>query len=193
MQISWINKFSLIDFPWEISCIVFTPWCNFRCGFCHNSEFVLPEKLKSVYKKLIPQEAIFNFLKERSGKITGVSICWWEPTLQKDLKDFCSELKKLWLKVKLDTNGRDPKIIQDLIDEKLVDYIAMDIKHEAWKINLISWIKENEEPYLKSIDTILNSSIDYEFRTTVVNGIHSKETIKNISKILSGAKKYYLQ
>lgn len=193
MQISWITKFSLIDFPWEISCIIFTPWCNFRCGFCHNSEFVLPEKLKSVYNNLIPKEIIFNFLEERKWRISGVSICWWEPTMQKELKNFCKEVKKMWFKIKIDTNGRDPKVLKEMIDEKIIDYIAMDIKYEIWKFSLASWVDVDEKPFLETIDLILKSSIDYEFRTTVVKWLHSKETINNIAKYITWAKNYYLQ
>ena len=115
VQISWINKFSLIDYPWEISCIIFTPGCNFRCGFCHNSQFVLQSKLREVYKTLIPERAVLNFLEQRKWNLTGVSICWWEPTLQKKLIDFCKKIKKLWYKIKLDTNWRSPKVIKKLI------------------------------------------------------------------------------
>lgn len=193
MQISAINKFSLIEFPWEISSIVFTPSCNFRCGYCHNSEFVLPEKLKYIYKKLIIEEAFFNFLENRKWKLTWVSICGWEPTMQSDLKDFCKKIKDMWYKVKLDTNGRDPQIISDLINEKLVDYVAMDIKHEVWSFDKIIWVKTDEKPYLETIKILLNSNIDYEFRTTVIKWIHDEKIIENISKYIFWAKSYFIQ
>jgi len=193
MQISAINKFSLIEFPWEISAIVFTPGCNFRCGYCHNSEFVLPEKLKISLNNLILEKAIFNFLEQRKWLLTWVSICGWEPTMQSDLKEFCKKLKLLWYKVKLDTNWRDPQIILDLINEKLVDYVAMDIKHEIWKFNLISWINLDEKPYLDTIKILLNSNIDYEFRTTFIKWIHDENVIENISQYLSWAKGYFIQ
>ena len=193
MLISWINKFSLIDYPWQISCIVFTPGCNFRCGFCHNSEFVLPEKLKEVYKTLIPKKALFNFLEKRKWLLTWVSICWWEPTIHKDLVDFCKEVKDMWFLVKLDTNGQSPEIIKELLDKKLVDYIAMDIKNKVWKFNESAWVELDEKPYLESIKLILNSDIDYEFRTTVIKGIHNKKIIENITKYIQWARAYYLQ
>ena len=101
MLISWINKFSLIDYPWKSSCIIFTPGCNFRCDFCHNSEFVLPEKLKEVNKNLIPEIAVLNFLEKRKWLLDGVSICWWEPTIHKNLPDFCMKLKWKWFFVKI--------------------------------------------------------------------------------------------
>ena len=193
MLISWITKFSLIDYPWQVSCIVFTPGCNFRCGFCHNSEFVLPKKLLKIYKTLIPEKAVLNFLKNRKWLLTWVSICGWEPTMQQNLVTFCKQAKSLWFLVKLDTNGRDPKVVQELLDKKLVDYIAMDIKHEIWKFNILAGIKLDEKPYLETIKIIINSNIDYEFRTTVIKGIHTNETIKNIAKYISWAKAYYLQ
>lgn len=193
MLISWINKFSLIDFPWQISCIVFTPWCNFRCWFCHNSEFVLPEKLKEVNKNLIPEIAVFNFLWKRKWLLSWVSICGWEPTIHKDLPEFCKRVKGMWFLVKLDTNWQSPKMIKYLLENKLVDYIAMDIKNEVWKFSESAWVKLNEKPYLESIKLILNSNIDYEFRTTVIKWVHNPNIIENITKYISWAKAYYLQ
>lgn len=193
MQISWINTFSLIDFPGEVACIIFTPGCNFRCDFCHNSEFVLPEKLKLLKWNIISKEAIFNFLEKRKWKLSGVSICGWEPTLQNDLIGFCEEIKSMWFKVKLDTNWRDPEKTKELIDRGLVDYIAMDIKNEIWKFSDLAWVNLDEKPYLESIKILLNSNINYEFRTTVIKWIHTEKTIENISKYISWAKAYYLQ
>lgn len=193
MQISAINRFSLIEFPWEVSAIIFTPGCNFRCGYCHNSEFVLEEKLKNIYKNLILEKAFFNFLEQRKWLLTWVSICGWEPTLQNDLYDFCFKIKSLWYKVKLDTNGRDPEIIKKLLANNLLDYVAMDIKHEIWSFDKIIWVKTDEKPYLESINILKNSNIDYEFRTTVIKWIHDEKIIENISKYISWAKAYYLQ
>lgn len=193
MLISAINKFSLIEYPWEISCVVFTPWCNFRCAFCHNSEFVLVEKLKSVYKNIIPEKAVLNFLEKRRWSLTAVSICGWEPTLHKDLANFCKKIKDKWFLVKLDTNGRDPDMINFLIKNNLIDYIAMDIKHEIWKFSISAWLSLDEKPYLDSINILLNSNINYEFRTTVIKWVHNDNTIKSIAKYIKWAKNYYLQ
>lgn len=193
MDISWITPFSLIDYPWKTSCIVFTPGCNMRCHYCHNSEFVLPEKLKNVYKNLINEYSFFNFLEKRKWLLDWVSICWWEPTIHNDLKKFCKKIKEKWFLVKLDTNWRDPNIIKELIEEKLVDYIAMDIKNEYWKMSEVAWVNINEDTYIKSINIIMSSSIDYEFRTTVISWIHNNKNIENISKLISWASYYYLQ
>lgn len=200
MIISAINRFSLIDFPWEVCAIIFTPWCNFRCGFCHNSEFVLPEKIEKIKSSFIPLNIVLNFLETRKGKLTWVSICGGEPTIQKDLFHFCYKIKEMWFKIKLDTNWRDPKIIKELIDKKLVDYVAMDIKNEIWKFSESAWIKLDESPYLETIKILLNSNIDYEFRTTVIKWVHDEKIIENIAKYIgtpwgdiSWAKSYYIQ
>ena len=193
MLISWINRFSLIEYPGQISCVIFTPGCNMRCPFCHNAEFVLPEKLNEIMGSLIPEKALFNFLKERKLNLTGISICWWEPTLQKDLKEFCRKVKDMGYNIKLDTNWRDYVVLKELIEEWLVDYIAMDIKHEPWKFNDIVWVKVNEEDYYKSIRLIIDSGIEHEFRTTVIKWIHNEDTIENIAKYIVWAKNYYIQ
>lgn len=193
MLISWINKFSLIDYPSEISCIVFTPGCNFRCGFCHNSEFVLPEKLKDIQKNIIPEKAVLTFLEKRKWKLSWISICGWEPTIHKDLPEFCKKVKAMWYKVKLDTNGQNPSMLRNLLENKLVDYIAMDVKHEPGKFSLSAWFEIDEKPYLESIEIIKSSNIGYEFRTTVIKWVHTKRIIENIARLISWAKAYYLQ
>jgi len=193
MQISWINKFTMIDYPGKIACVIFTPGCNFRCGFCHNPEFVLPEKLKESMKTLISEKALFSFLEKRKWLLDWVSICGWEPTLQKDLVDFCKKIKDMWYSIKLDTNWRDPKVIKELIDKSLIDYVAMDIKNPKWKLSEIAGVELDEIPYLESINLLLDSDIDYEFRTTVIKWIHTTNDIEEISKLISWAKNYFIQ
>lgn len=191
MQISSINKFSLIDYPGKISCVIFTPGCNMRCLFCHNPEFVLPEKIKK--NNFIKEKDFFDFLETRKWLLDWVSICWGEPSLQKDLKSFCKKIKNMWFLVKLDTNWRDPDLIKDLIEESLVDYIAMDIKTSFKKYSSITNIKEINLPYIKSINILISSNIDYEFRTTVIKWYHTKDDIVEVFKQASQAKNYFLQ
>ncbi len=193
MIISWINKFTTIDFPWELACVVFTPWCNLRCSYCHNSDFVIPEKIKNIRHTFIPKNAIFNFLEKRKQVLTGVSVCWGEPTLQLWLYDFCKRVKEMWFKVKVDTNGLSPQVIEKLIKDDLVDYVAMDVKQEIWKLEKVIWIKFDEKKYLQTIDLLKNSKIDYEFRTTVIKWVHNEKDMGKIAKQISFTKNYYLQ
>ncbi|MFA5917412.1 MAG: anaerobic ribonucleoside-triphosphate reductase activating protein [Candidatus Gracilibacteria bacterium] len=192
MLISAIQKTTLLDYPGKVACIIFTTGCNLRCGFCYNSEFVLPEKIKEI-KDFIPEKIFFNFLKTKVGILDGVVICGGEPTINKDLYDFCKSIKELGFLVKLDTNGQNSKILKKLLDDKLVDYIAMDIKNSFGKYNLTTGVTEDLENYKESIEIIKNSDIDYEFRTTLVKGLHTKEDMLEIAKTLSGARKYFLQ
>ncbi|MBP8017018.1 anaerobic ribonucleoside-triphosphate reductase activating protein, partial [Candidatus Gracilibacteria bacterium] len=193
MQIAGIKKTSLLDYPGKIATIIFTLGCNFRCHYCHNPDFVLPEKIKLIKDDLITEKAFFNFLEKRVGFIDGVVITGGEPTLQKDLYEFIKKIKKMGFLIKLDSNGRDPKILKRLIKNKLVDYIAMDIKNPIKKYKKIVNINLNLPAYEESIKIILNSDIDHEFRTTVVSGHHTKKDIENIGKLISGAKAYYIQ
>lgn len=193
MDIVWLDKFSLIDFPWKACCIIFTPWCNLRCKYCHNKEFVLPKLIRNSIKNKIKEEDFFDFLDTRIWLIDWVSICWWEPTLQKWLVEFCKKIKQKWFLVKLDTNWINPWVLSNLLDLKLLDYIAMDIKHDMNKYQEICQVKEANSNYLRSIDIVKNSWIDYEFRTTVVKWYHKKEDIVSMCKSISWAKKYFLQ
>ncbi len=192
MLISWIKKTTLLDFPGKVACIIFTAGCNLRCSYCHNSDFVLPEKIKEI-KDFIPEEIFFNFLRTKIWLLDGVVICWWEPTLQKDLEDFCQKIKDMWFLVKLDTNGQNPEILKNLIEKKLVDYIAMDIKWDYENLEDLLWVKYDKEKYFESIEIIKNSQIDYEFRTTLIKNYHSLEDFENVVKQITGAKKYFLQ
>lgn len=193
MIISWINKFTAIDFPWELACVIFTPWCNFRCPYCHNSDFVIPSKIQKIKHTFISKKTILNFLEQRKWKLSGISICGWEPTLQIWLYEFCKKVKSLWFKVKIDTNGRNPEVLERLIKNKLIDYIAMDIKQEVWNFSSIVWVKISEKKYLETIELLKNSKIDYEFRTTIIKWIHTEKNIENIAKYISFTKSYYLQ
>lgn len=191
MLISWLQKTTLIDYPDKIACIVFTAWCNLRCRFCHNPELVLPEKIQQ--SSSITETEFFQFLQTRKHILDGVVISWWEPTLHRDLFAFCYQVKELWLLVKLDTNGRDPIMVKKMLDEKLIDYVAMDIKiNDAQRLSLLQK-KEKTHPYRQSIKLIMDSEINYEFRTTLIKPFHTPETFILMLNMIQWAKQYYLQ
>ena len=190
--IGGIQKTTLIDFPQKVAAIVFTQGCNFCCGYCHN-----PELIKTCHSELVSEafstEKIFSFLKTRIGKLDGVVITGGEPTIQKDLYDFVKKIKSMGFSVKLDTNGTNPAIIEKLIKENLLDYIAMDIKAPLDKYQQITSVKCGKDNIQKSINLIMNSNIDYEFRTTVVKSQLSFDDFNKIGLLIQGAKRYYLQ
>lgn len=187
MKIGGLQKTSLQDFPEEVSSIIWTVGCNFSCPFCYNKDLVKGNVSE------IPEEEIFAFLDKRKKLIDGIVITGGEPFLQKDLKDFLKKVKKLGYKIKIDTNGTYPDKLKELIDEKLVDYIAMDIKAPKKKYNSLSGKKVDIKKIEKSIDLIKKSGVDYEFRTTYVPGLLTKEDIKDIAKWLKSSKKFFIQ
>ncbi len=193
MQLSAIKKSTLLDYPGKLATIIFTPGCNLRCRFCHNPEFVLPEELEKIRHDFIGEEVFFRFLQTRVGFLDGVVICWGEPTIHADLPEFCQKIKNLWFLVKLDTNGSNPEILELLLNQKLVDYIAMDIKHSPeWYVSLVG--KDvGISKYEKSIELIRTKSPDYEFRTTLIKWTHSTEDFKKICELIQGVKKFSLQ
>lgn len=193
MLISWVQKLSLIDYPGKVACVVFTPGCNLRCSFCHNPEFVLPNRIEQIKDSFPLEKDFFAFLEKRKWLIDGVSICGGEPTLQPWLIRFIEKVKSLGYLVKLDTNGRDPKILKKLIDENLVDYIAMDIKHTWEKYPLLVGGIGDIFPYRESARVILESDIEHEFRTTVILPYHTTWDIETIAKTIRWAKRYFLQ
>ena len=193
MNIAGVQKFTLLDFPSKVACIVFTPGCNFRCPYCYNSDFVIPEKIEEIKDIFIPENIFFNFLKTRNGFLDGVVISGGEPTLQVDLIDFINKIKELGYKVKIDTNGTNPKIILELIEEKIIDYVAMDVKAPIEKYQSITNVLVNIDNILESINIIKDSNIEYEFRTTIIKEQLSQEDLEHIAKMIEGSKKYYLQ
>ncbi|MFA5080006.1 MAG: anaerobic ribonucleoside-triphosphate reductase activating protein [Candidatus Paceibacterota bacterium] len=193
MIIGGFQKFTLIDYPGKLSCIVFLSGCNFRCPFCYSSELVLPEKIKQHPE--LSEEKILEYLESRIGMLEGVVLCGGEPTLNFELDDFCSKLKAMGYFIKLDSNGTNSEKIKELIEKKLIDYIAMDIKAPltAEKYKIATGVDSDIEKIKQSIEIIKNSGIDYEFRTTVVPGIHNMEDIISIANSIGPAKKYFLQ
>lgn len=193
MLISWIRKTTLLDYPWKVSTIVFTLWCDFRCHFCHNYEFVLPDKVQNFMNDLIPETAFFNFLETRKWFLDWVVISGWEPTLQKDLKDFIKRIKEMWFLIKLDTNWRDPDLILWLIKDGLIDYVAMDYKFPFERYSDIVWIDKDFSQYKKTAKILIDADCDYEFRTTVIRWYHNEEIIREMWEVISWAKRWYLQ
>lgn len=189
MKIGAIQKTSLIEFPGLISCIVFTQGCNFRCHYCHNPELVLPEK----FGDIIPEEEFFHFLDRRKKYIEGVCITGGEPSIQPDIIDFIKKIKERKFKVKFDTNGSIPEIIEILLKENLVDYLSLDIKGPFEKYQIITNVNVDIVKIKKSIDLVKNSKIEYEFRTTVVKNQLEISDFEKIGEIIKGTKKYYLQ
>lgn len=193
MLVSWIQKLSLLDYPDKIACVVFTLGCNLRCHYCHNSEFVLSEKVRQIKNGREQCEQFFQFLETRRWILDGVSICGWEPTIQKNLRDFIIRIRSLWFLVKLDTNGQNPELLRELLGEWLLDYIAMDIKHTWNKYELLVWMKVNTNDYKLSTEIIRSMAPDYEFRTTVISWIHTLYDIEDIARELSWSRRYVLQ
>ena len=187
MNIAGVQKVTLLDYPGKVACEIFTQGCNFECPFCQNSSLI-PITNTGEFS----EEEIFEYLNLRKNILDGVVITGGEPTVQKDLKSFIKKIKDLGLLVKLDTNGGNPKVLQELIDEKLVDYVAMDIKNIFNKYNITAGKKINLDNIKKSIEILKASKIDYEFRTTIIKEMHSLDDIVSICKLVGNAK-YYLQ
>jgi len=187
MKISGLQKLSLVDFDGHIGCTIFLSGCNFACPFCHNSRLV-----KNIEPE-IPEEEVMEYLVKRKNMLDSVTISGGEPTLYPDLPEFIGKIKKLGYLVKLDTNGTNPQMIENLFNQKLIDYVAMDIKNSYKKYNLTCGKIIDIDKIKQSIKYIMSSGIDYEFRTTLVDNHHEKDDIKEIGKMIKNAKKYYLQ
>lgn len=187
MNISGFLKLTLLDYPNKTACMIFTSGCNFNCLYCHNSSLIAPNK------SLINESEIFDYLKKRKGIIDGIVISGGEPTLQKDLIPFIEKIKELGFLVKLDTNGTNPSILKKLLDQNLVDYIAMDIKHAFSKYNNIIRRNIDISKIKESIDILKNSTIDYEFRTTIVKDYFELDDILEITNYIGKDVKYFLQ
>ncbi len=185
-----LQKTTLLDYPGKLASTLFTGGCNFCCPFCHNSDLVyLREGIKE-----IGSSEILDFLAGRKNILDGICISGGEPLLQEGLIPFIKEVKRLGLLVKLDTNGFLYNKLKELIDLKLVDYVAMDIKNAPKKYALTAGLKEIDlEPILKSVELLKSNVVDYEFRTTIVKEFHDETDIKEIGLWLKGAKRYYLQ
>lgn len=190
MQIKGFQKTTFIDYPNKVAALVFTGGCNFRCPFCHNGGLVVNP---NQYPTTLP-ETVFQHLEKRKGVIDGLVITGGEPTLMSGLKSFIKTVKNMGVAVKLDTNGTNPDVLLDLIKDDLLDYIAMDIKHVFEKYTCAIGPSRVDMGLIKeSIDIIIGSGVDHEFRTTVIKGMHTENDIALMAKQVSGANNYILQ
>ena len=190
MRIGGYQKLTLIDYPGVIATTVFTVGCSFRCPFCHNPELVLRSQFMINGKQ---EEEFFAHLSKRQGKLEGVCITGGEPTIQADIIEFIKKVKALGFLVKLDTNGTRPDVLKKLLDQKLLDFVAMDIKNQLKNYDKTTGSKSDKKRIKLSVDLIMHSGLPYEFRTTVVPGIHEEKDFLEIAKWIKGAKTYYLQ
>ena len=189
MKIHGLQKMTLLDFPGRVACTVFLGGCDFRCPFCHNFELA-----DGSAKPVMEEEELLSFLKKRQGLLDGVAFPGGEPCLHRDLPDLIRRIRELGFAVKLDTNGYHPRLLQALLEEGLIDYAAMDIKNCPEKYALTCGVSEvNMDTVRESIALLMNSGIDYEFRTTVVEEFHQAEDFHGIGELIRGARHYYLQ
>ena len=194
MQISGLQKLTLIDYPKKLACTIFLQGCNFRCGFCHNPELVLPGRITEKYS----EKQILEFLSSRKQYLEAVCITGGEPLLDPEVLTFIAGIKALGYLVKLDTNGSNPELLQKAIEKSLIDYIAMDIKSCKDDYDLLAGASVDIQKIEASIRLILNSGRDYEFRTTVIKGHHTPESLISIGTWVSSLspekpKKYCIQ
>jgi len=187
MKIYGLEKLSMVDFGSLCSAVIFTGGCNFRCPFCHNSGLV------NLDVTPLDEQEVFDYLISRKKLLDGVVVSGGEPTLYPDLPEFIKKIKDLGYKVKLDTNGTNYAMLKKLIDEKLVDFVAMDIKNSLEMYPLTAGTNCGQEDIVKSIQLLITGVVDYEFRTTLVDGLHTNASIKAMGELVKGAKKLYLQ
>lgn len=190
MNIQGLQKLTLLDYPEKVACTIFTAGCNFRCPFCHNASLVTHVDPHNEIQK----EEVLGFLRKRQGILDGVCISGGEPLLQPDIEEFLVEVKNIGYAVKLDTNGSNAVLLRRLVEQGLVDYVAMDIKNAPAKYGETIGIKGYHlENVLQSVDFLLSDTVPYEFRTTVVRELHKREDFAAIGRWIRGAERYYLQ
>ena len=188
MLIKGLQKVTLLDYPGQVACTIFTGGCNMRCPFCQNASLVT-----HIDEERLEEEEFFSFLKSRIGKLDAVCISGGEPCLQKDLKEFIQKIKEMGFLVKLDTNGCFPEMLSSLLQNHLLDYVAMDIKNQKEKYDLTSGIHADLDKIEESIHLLQNSGIPHEFRTTVVLEFHEPNDIVKIAQWVNPSKLYLQQ
>lgn len=189
MDFAGMQSLTLLDFPNKVACILFVRGCNFRCPFCHNASLVCGGAENNY-----PEEDILAFLRKRQGLLDGVVISGGEPTLYPELIPFLHKVKDLGYAIKLDTNGTNPTLLKQILRENLADYVAMDIKNSPHFYSATCGVPKADIASIEeSRDVLMNGEVEYEFRTTVVDGLHTKESIDELACWIAGAKRYYLQ
>jgi len=193
MKIGGLQRFSLIDFPGRISAIVFTQGCNLRCRYCHNPELVDPAS----YRESLSESEVLLFLRKRVGSLQGVAITGGEPTIQPDLPRFCREIKSLGYQIKIDTNGTHPELLEGMIADGLVDYLALDIKGPLSAYDRIAGRPGDMDSVAdrieRSISRVLGSRIPHELRTTYASWFLSEDDIRDIARLVRGCDRLYVQ
>ncbi|NOZ80829.1 MAG: anaerobic ribonucleoside-triphosphate reductase activating protein [DPANN group archaeon] len=188
-MIKGIQKTTLVDYPGKVAATIFIAGCNMRCGFCHNRDLVVDHSGIAP----IPVDEVLSFLASRKDRLDGVCITGGEPTLWPGLPDLCRRIKALGLSLKLDTNGTNPSIVKKLIDEGLLDYIAMDIKAGPDHYSLVSGVHVPLDRIRESITLLMTSGVDYEFRTTIIPDVHDRKEMESIRELIKGCRHYALQ
>lgn len=189
MVFGGIQKLTLLDYPGKVACTLFTDGCNFRCPFCHNSDLVF-----SASEQKISDDEILSFLKKRQGVLDGVCVTGGEPLLHPNIENFLVKVKDLGFSIKIDTNGSFPERLRSLAEEKLVDYVAMDIKNSLPKYGETVGVSGfDTSPVEETAEFLISGKIPFEFRTTVVKEFHTAEDFKLISEWLKGSESYFLQ
>ena len=189
MRIGGLQKLTLLDYPGKLACTVFLSGCNLRCPYCHNGGLVLPEQIGEG----LPEAELLDFLSRRRGKLEGVCITGGEPTIQKDLPELIRKIRDLGFPVKLDTNGSNPRMVEELIAQGLIQYVAMDVKNAPEFYGQTVGGVDILQPVTRTRDLLLSGKIPYEFRTTVCKPLHSQDRIRSLARWISGADRYYLQ
>lgn len=185
MLIGGLQKFTALDYPGKIAATVFTVGCNFRCPFCHNGEIVSSGSLE--FPGYIAEDEVLSFLESRRGELDGVCITGGEPTLQKDLGRFISQVRALGFSIKLDTNGANFGVVEDLVRNGSVDYFAIDIKTAFDKYHMVKAPTGGKEGVIRSVEMIIGSGIPLELRTTVAPLVVEERDFDNIIAALGGA------
>ncbi len=189
MKIHGLQKMTLLDFPGHVACTVFLGQCDFRCPFCHNFELV-----DGTAPAIMDDEELFSFLSKRKGLLDGVAVTGGEPCIHKDLPDLLRRVREMGFQTKVDTNGNHPKMLCQLLEERLVDYVAMDIKNSPEKYAMTAGLEQLDLSKIReSIALLEGSSVPHEFRTTIVKEFHEEADFHGIGEMIRGAKQYFLQ